>query len=489
MGSQLDIFRLPSDLFSKRVLYLSLFLHLVAAFFSTGYHHYDEHYQIMEWAGFKLGLTPVDHLAWEYPAQIRSWLQPAFAFTVSSVLNLFGAFDPFWASLLLRAVFATLGWWTTVGLVRCCEFWFPDPKIRKSAILATALAWFVPYLHARYSSENGAQVFFLLGMLPLVQWVAKGRRAELLQVGLLTGVLWGVAFQCRFHAGFLILPAVLWLLAYARPCGRVLVNIGVGFLFVTCLALAIDRWGYGEWVFPAIGYFKVNVIEGKANEWGVAPFWHYFERYFVLAPPLTSLLLVGVVLCWAFARRFSLSWITFCFVLVHSLVSHKEVRFLFPVLPLTPVMAFMAIQKSTVLRDWFTRSRFRFSSPVLWGFNFLFLVPLVLLPTRTEIPFYKRLWEINPPALSILGTNPFRVPGVSSFFYRRPTLEVSEVADLSPSFKGHLVCSMPGTCSAIRQRAGCESLGGSLPAWLEPKVPESLYNRSKMTVWSIYRCL
>ncbi len=488
MGSQSSIFRLPSDLFSRRILAFSLLLHLVAAFFSVGYHHYDEHYQILEWAGLKLGITPQDQLAWEYPAQIRSWFQPAFAFLIGRGLQTLGVFDPFWVSCLLRTTFALLGWLTTVGLVRCCEFWFPDPKIRKGAILATCLAWFVPYLHARYSSENGAQIFFLLGMLPLIQWVAQSKRTASGQPGFLTGALWGMAFQCRFHAGFLIFAAVLWLGVYARPWRSLLAKVAGGFLLVTLLGLAIDRWGYGQWVFPAIGYFKVNVLQGKANEWGVAPFWWYFERYFILAPPLSSLLLVGLVLCWGFARKFSLSWVTFCFVLAHSFVSHKEVRFLFPVLPLTPVMAFMAIQKSSFLRGWFLQSGFRFSVPTLWFFNFVFLTPLALLPTRTEIPFFKRLWQLNPEKVVVLGTNPFRVPGVSAFFYRRQALEVSEVADLFPGFTGHLVCSMPGTCSAVRNFPGCESLGGSFPAWLEQKIPDSIYNRSKMSAWSLYRC-
>jgi GPI mannosyltransferase 3 len=487
MDPKTSIFRLPSDLFSRRVLYASLVLHLLAAFFSTGYHHYDEHYQVLEWAGLKLGLTPRGHLAWEYPAQIRSWVQPAFAFVVSRGLEAFGGFNPFWASYVLRSVFALLGWCTTVGLVRCCEFWFPDPKIRKSAVLATCLAWFVPYLHARYSSENGAQIFFLLGMLPLIQWVALGKGTK--HPGFLSGAFWGVAFQCRFQAGFLVFPAVLWLLFFGRPYRWVLAKVALGFTLVSLFCFWLDGWGYGNWVFPAIGYFIVNVIQGKANEWGVFPFWYYFERYFVLAPPLSSLLLVGVVSCWILARRFSLSWISFFFVLAHSFVSHKEVRFLFPILPLTPVLAFMAVQKSPSLRSWFLRSPFRFSSPTLWFFNFLFLIPLMLLPTRTEIPFFKVLWREHPAKISILGSNPFRVPGVSAFFYRRPDLEVVEVAALEEGWKGYLVCSIPGTCRAVQDRVGCESLGGSFPVWLEKKIPESLQSRSKMTAWSLYRCL
>ena len=56
---------------------VSLFLISVAAYFSYGFYHLDEYYQILEYTSFKLGKTPAAELAWEYHCQSRPWMQPA----------------------------------------------------------------------------------------------------------------------------------------------------------------------------------------------------------------------------------------------------------------------------------------------------------------------------------------------------------------------------------------------------------------------------
>jgi GPI mannosyltransferase 3 len=495
-----SIFRLPADSFAKRVLILSLLLHLCAAIFSTGYHHYDEHYQILEWTAYKLGLTPVDKLAWEYAAQARPWFQAGIAFSLSRGLDLVGLFNPFWVAMFLRLLSAVLGWWLTVALVRCTEFWFPELKIRRAAVLGVGLAWFVPYLHARYSSENWSAMCFLLGMLPIANFVSQqnSQAAKSAQaghadfsrargIGLVSGLLWGMAFQFRFHAGLMMVPALVWIIAYAKAWRRLVAGGVLGFLLVTAMGLGIDRWGYGEWVFPAWNYFRINVLESKANEWGVAPFWFYFERFLTLAPPLSTILVIGTVACWGLARRFSLSWITLFFVLIHSWVPHKELRFLFPLAQVTPVLTCMAIQKSPMLTRWFVANRFRLSTGAIWFFNFLFMIPLVFLPTRTELRALKILWNQKPDVVYVSGINPFSVPGVEGFFYRRPNLKVVTATDEDLKKTGHFMCVYPLACSAIEQRQ-CEYIGGSLPRWTDNQIPEKWRARAKMLEWRLFRC-
>ena len=55
---------------------VAVLLFLTAAFFSYGYHHFDEHFQILEFAGLKLGLTSPEVLPWEYQRQMRPTLHP-----------------------------------------------------------------------------------------------------------------------------------------------------------------------------------------------------------------------------------------------------------------------------------------------------------------------------------------------------------------------------------------------------------------------------
>ncbi|MEO6759288.1 MAG: hypothetical protein ABIO24_07520, partial [Saprospiraceae bacterium] len=51
----------------------------VTAWFSAGYHHPDEHFQLLELANYKLGGTTAAELSWEFRDRIRPGLQPWIA--------------------------------------------------------------------------------------------------------------------------------------------------------------------------------------------------------------------------------------------------------------------------------------------------------------------------------------------------------------------------------------------------------------------------
>ena len=55
----------------RRSLVLLGAVTLVTAWFSELYYHPDEHFQILELMSWKLGITPVSELMWEFPARIR----------------------------------------------------------------------------------------------------------------------------------------------------------------------------------------------------------------------------------------------------------------------------------------------------------------------------------------------------------------------------------------------------------------------------------
>ncbi len=45
---------------------MSLVLIAIAAYFSYGFFQFDEHYQVVELVGLKLGKTPKTELPWEF---------------------------------------------------------------------------------------------------------------------------------------------------------------------------------------------------------------------------------------------------------------------------------------------------------------------------------------------------------------------------------------------------------------------------------------
>ena len=69
----------------KTVVALSLGIFFVTALRSSGFHQIDEHFQILEFAAFKLGLTNQGELPWEYSAQMRPALQPAIVVLIYKI--------------------------------------------------------------------------------------------------------------------------------------------------------------------------------------------------------------------------------------------------------------------------------------------------------------------------------------------------------------------------------------------------------------------
>jgi len=69
----------PANWSYRTLLLAGLGVYILTAFASQGYLQSDEHFQVLEFADYKLGVTPAADLPWEFQQQIRPALQPALA--------------------------------------------------------------------------------------------------------------------------------------------------------------------------------------------------------------------------------------------------------------------------------------------------------------------------------------------------------------------------------------------------------------------------
>src|SRR5260221_12769536 len=110
---------MPSALASLRAqlpgFRLGLFLaaavtvHLIAAWFNGGFLSWDEHYQIIEFAQYKLGRQSPAGLAWEFAETMRPALQPWIAAGAIRLGDALGVASPFAIAFVLRAMSTLLG--------------------------------------------------------------------------------------------------------------------------------------------------------------------------------------------------------------------------------------------------------------------------------------------------------------------------------------------------------------------------------------------
>ena len=75
---------------------------LVTAWFSVLFYFPDEHYQVLEFMSYRLGITPASGLPWEFSARIRPWFQPLLYFLIAKPLLLLGVRDMFTIVFVLR---------------------------------------------------------------------------------------------------------------------------------------------------------------------------------------------------------------------------------------------------------------------------------------------------------------------------------------------------------------------------------------------------
>ena len=134
---------------------------------------------------------------------------------------------------------------------------------------------------------------------------------------------------------------------------RIVSAIAVGVLAsIASIAssVAIDSWFWGRWCWPEIEVLLFNTVQNRSGEWGTSP-WHWYlssalPRSLLLAYPLAPL---GAY----FERRVRpLFWVSCFYVVSYSLLPHKELRFMLPILPLLTACAAPA-----AVRIWHNRKK------------------------------------------------------------------------------------------------------------------------------------
>lgn len=338
------------DATTRKLLLLNLVVTLITAWRSETFFHPDEHFQIIEFAGLKLGFTRPDELPWEFEDRLRPFMQPALYYALLKPLVSLGLSDRFLMLFIMRLVSALISFGALVSLLRTSAPWVSHPAADRARIRWLTLAGFIPYIAVRTTSENlsAACLLFALGL------VVRGRSAEgrwneqaLLPTkpALLAGLLLGMCFEFRFQVAFAIVGLLVWMLVVARDLRATLV-ISLAGLAPIGLAVFVDRWGYGEWVFPPWNYLRVNMIEGVAATFGTK--WFFAYLHITLAnifAPVVILATLGMILCWLRRPKHVLTWTTLPFVLAHSAIGHKEERFMFPVFLLALVGAAMGFEE------------------------------------------------------------------------------------------------------------------------------------------------
>lgn len=393
----------PAGILNRSLAVLGI-VTLVTAWFSETFFFPDEHYQVLEFMAFKLGITPAHDLPWEFEAHIRPWLQPFLYYLIAKPLLALGLNNLFTLAFILRLITGAFSMLALAVFARfmLAEFKRPAEQIAYARLLP--FLGFLPYLFVRTASETMSAAFIALGLV-LAFRASTARRM------VLAGLLCGLAFECRFQTALITLGLAAWLVFQAKVRPAHLAAFVLGALIPVAAALPIDRWGYGVWCFPPWGYLDANVFQGvAAHTFGRSPFFAYL--YLLPANiffPIVAVMVIALIAACLRNPRHVLTWATVPFVLVHCVLAHKEERFLFPLVILAtayPILAFAPGRPFALFdRVWAWRHTIA-AKFVMWSavaaMLFLAIYPFGIRP---HMQMAKYLYRNFPNGLTVYAVN------------------------------------------------------------------------------------
>jgi phosphatidylinositol glycan class B len=328
---------------------ISLALYMTAAWKSAIYLHPDEYYQIVEFASYKMHITAPDQMAWEFGEKIRPAFQPMMCYGLLKTFNAFNITDHFMKLYLLRVLSALLSLFS-ITLFCVSSLPFISEAYRRVYIIASFLFWY-PYTYGvHFSSETWSGCMILISVsLVILYYLGEIRKPFL--VFTLIGLLLGAAFLLRFQTAFISMGILTWLLFEKKERSQLLTVIAAGAAMLFAGVL-LDHWFYGEWLCTPWRYFDSAFIH-KHSEFGSQPF--YFFPLFMtlmLTPPIGLLIVISVLIFFYTQPRTLYTWALLPFLLLHTIIGHKEFRFMYPVISFFPLVVVMAYQGLREKKGW-----------------------------------------------------------------------------------------------------------------------------------------
>ena len=412
--------------------------------------HPDEIFQTLEPAHrmvYGYGVT-----TWEWREGIRSWVLPAFLAGVMRATGWMGS----------GATGYTYGIIVVLSLVSLSTVWFGFVWAKRAsgmeaAIIAAGacsvylgLVYFAP----KALTEVVATHVLLPGLYLGVYGDGSNERKRLF----FAGILCGIAASLRIQ----LIPAVAFAAIYfCYPRWRRRIPAVVAGLSLPVLAFGlVDKitWSYPWQSF--IRNFQVNVLAGRSQEYGTQPWHWYLLVLLVMLGPAVLFIVQGAL------RSPFLASVLLIILGSHSLLSHKEVRFIYPVLPLAITLASIGfVEFVTLIR---TRPKLvEFSKPVVAAGLLFFALSSAfiasMLPGWWKVPGAQlALDQLSRDStlcgVGFYGVNWWDVTGYTHLHRNVPIVPVMDSAGLvkeAPAFNALIAPYATPEAPASFQRGAC----------------------------------
>jgi phosphatidylinositol glycan class B len=280
-------------------------------------HHPDEVHQYLEQAhrlAFGYGLMP-----WEYQAGLRSYVLPYLISKIFEISEpLFGGPQGY-----IYSTEILLAGMSLIGVVAVYRMGLRTSCTHAVLVGVVAATWFeLVYFSFRPLSEAISCDFLLVGLS-----LASLPPRELSWLRLaVTGLCMSISLMLRIHLYAGILFFAVWICRLNFRDRWVPMILG-GFPPLILFGLA-DWIAWGSPFYSYVATVRINLIQGHASTFGTHSMFWYLQNFAVLWAGALPMMICLIVV----RSRESILWLGVAFFIIasHSLIPHKEYRFVFP---------------------------------------------------------------------------------------------------------------------------------------------------------------
>lgn len=265
---------------------------------------------------------------WEYEKGLRSWLFPGF---LAGVIQLTESFGPGSMGYL----FGVMACLCAVSLIPAVVTYRWARREGKQIAALTAMAVPLVWMELVYFAPKALfEVFtahLLIGGIYLVRY-ADASWWRPVAGGVILGLCCVMRLQLAPAVAMVGLAVPLFADYPHRRFSALVLGAGAGL----AVGGLVDMFVWGAPFHSVVSNYYVNLIEGRASNWGTSPYWQYGAWLWRVSPVGTLLLAGGLGL--GLVRYPLIAWPAVALVTVHSYVGHKEYRFIYPAVVLGAVV-------------------------------------------------------------------------------------------------------------------------------------------------------
>ncbi|MFH1223010.1 MAG: hypothetical protein V1647_01545 [Pseudomonadota bacterium] len=353
-------------------------LRVICGYFVYGFIGFDEYYNGIEPAGMKLFS---DH-AFTYLDAARSpvlfYFDYILFFIANKIFNLHSPVNILRLSMMITGLIssATIYFAYRTALLLGDEM----PRAKRSldtkrnaryTALLFSFFFAMPFIQTRLMTESISAFFIIFG----IYFIADKKF-------FFSGIMLAVAAMFRLHVSIIYIT-LCFIFIFAPPTRKTLRDFLFGGFLILLFQIYIDYRHSGGFLSSVIGYVKFQ--SGVFLTHSEQPWYNFLLLFIGLSIPIASIVTIPAAIK-AEIKHAWLGIIFVVFVLFHSLMPHKEDRFMFPVIPIFLLLIGLGISWA---KNFFTRKKlyplYETCLYWFWVVNIVILVFACTSPTLTNV--------------------------------------------------------------------------------------------------------